>query len=157
MYEKIKNNFYNTVDKSSQILLLPDVITLDTKQMNIVKDNTKLFEKAGFTLEEFGENTIKLIGVPEICVDLNTEELFKEILEEINQAPRNDEGQKEEKFIDAISSRVASKMPINRSKEDIENLIDELLSLPNPFVNAKGKPLVIKMTRYEIERKFARK
>lgn len=157
MYEKIKNNFYNTVDKSSQILLLPDVITLDTKQMNIVKDNTKLFEKAGFTLEEFGENTIKLIGVPEICVDLNTEELFKEILEEINQAPRIDESQKEEKFIDAISSRVASRMPINRSKEDIENLIDELLSLPNPFVNAKGKPLVIKMTRYEIERKFARK
>ena len=157
MYEKIKNNFYNTVNKSSQILLLPDVITLDTKQMNIVKDNTKLFEKAGFTLEEFGENTIKLIGVPEICVDLNTEELFKEILEEINQAPRIDESEKEEKFIDAISSRVASKMPINRSKEDIENLIDELLSLPNPFVNAKGKPLVIKMTRYEIERKFARK
>ena len=157
MYEKIKNNFNNTGDKSSQMLLLPDVITLDTKQMNIVKDNTKLFEKAGFTLEEFGENTIKLIGVPEICVDLNTEELFKEVLEEINQAPRNDESQKEEKFIDAISSRVASRMPINKSKEDIESLIDELLSLPNPFVNAKGKPLVIKMTRYEIERKFARK
>ncbi len=157
MYEKIKNNFNNTGDKSSQMLLLPDVITLDTKQMNIVKDNTNLFEKAGFTLEEFGENTIKLIGVPEICVDLNTEELFKEVLEEINQAPRNDEGQKEEKFIDAISSRVASRMPINKSKEDIESLIDELLSLPNPFVNAKGKPLVIKMTRYEIERKFARK
>ncbi len=157
MYEKIKNNFNNTGDKSSQMLLLPDVITLDTKQMNIVKDNTKLFEKAGFTLEEFGENTIKLIGVPEICVDLNTEELFKEVLEEINQAPRNDESQKEEKFIDAISSRVASKMPINKTKEDIESLIDELLSLQNPFVNAKGKPLVIKMTRYEIERKFARK
>ena len=157
MYEKIKNNFNNTGEKSSQMLLLPDVITLDTKQMNIVKDNTNLFEKAGFTLEEFGENTIKLIGVPEICVDLNTEELFKEVLEEINQAPRNDESQKEEKFIDAISSRVASRMPINKSKEDIESLIDELLSLPNPFVNAKGKPLVIKMTRYEIERKFARK
>ncbi len=157
MYEKIKNNFNNTEDKSSQMLLLPDVITLDTKQMNIVKDNTNLFEKAGFTLEEFGENTIKLIGVPEICVDLNTEELFKEVLEEINQAPRNDERQKEEKFIDAISSRVASRMPINKSKEDIESLIDELLSLPNPFVNAQGKPLVIKMTRYEIERKFARK
>ena len=157
MSEKIKNNFENSENKSSQMLLLPDVISLDTKQMNIVKDNTKLFEKAGFTLEEFGENTIKLIGVPEICVDLNTEELFKEVLEEINQAPRNDEGQKEEKFIDAISSRVASKMPVNKSKEDIEGLIDELLSLNNPFINTKGNPIVIKMSRYEIERKFARK
>lgn len=157
MYEKIKNNFYKYETKSSQMLLLPDLIDLDTKQMNIAKDNIELFEKAGFTLEEFGESTIKLSGVPEICVDVNTEELFKEILEEINQAPRNDENQKEQKFIDAISSRVASVMPIKNSKEDIEELIEELLSLKNPFINAEGKPIVIKMTRYEIEKKFARK
>ena len=157
MYEKIKNNFYRSANKSSQMLLLPDLIDLDTKQMNIAKDNIKLFERAGFSLEEFGENTIKLSGVPEICVDLNTEELFIEILEEINQAPRNDENQKEEKFINAISSRVASQMPINQSQDELVDLIDRLLSLENPFINAEGKPLVIKMTRYEIERKFARK
>ena len=157
MYEKIKNNFHNNETKDSQMLLLPDLIDLDTKQMNIAKDNIELFEKAGFTLEEFGENTIKLSGVPEICVDVNTEQLFKEILEEINQAPRNDENQKEQKFIDAISSKVASGMTIKNAKEEIENLLDELLSLKNPFINAEGNPIVIKMTRYEIEKKFARK
>ena len=157
MSEKIKNIFYNEQNKSSQMLLLPDLIDLDVKQMNIAKDNKKLFEKAGFTLEDFGENTIRLSGVPEICVDLNTEDLFKEILEEINQAPRNDEEQKEKKFIDAIASKVAERMPINSSQEDIENLIEALLSLQNPFVNSEGKPIAIKMNRYEIERKFARK
>jgi len=157
MSEKIKNIFYNEQNKSSQMLLLPDLIDLDVKQMNIAKDNKKLFEKAGFTLEDFGENTIRLSGVPEICVDLNTEDLFKEILEEINQAPRNDEEQKEKKFIDAIASKVAESMPINSSQEDIENLIEALLSLQNPFVNSEGKPIAIKMNRYEIERKFARK
>ena len=157
MYEKIKYNFYKEGSKSSQILLLPDIISLDTKQMNIAKDNMKLFEKAGFTLEEFGENTIKLSGVPEICVDLNTEELFKEILEETNQVPRIDEAQKEAKFINAISSRVAEKMPIHNSQDEIENLIEELLSLQNPFINSQGNPIVIKMSRYEIEKKFARK
>lgn len=157
MCEKIKNIFYNFGEKVSQMLLLPDIISLDTKQMNIAKDNFKLFEKAGFTLEEFGENTMKLSGVPEICVDLDTENLFKEILEEINQAPRTNELQKEEKFIDAISSRVASKMPVVTSNEEIENLIDELLNLQNPFVDNYGKPFVIKMSRYEIEKKFARK
>ena len=157
MYEKIKYNFYNSGDKSSQMLLLPDLIELNAKQMNIAKDNKKLFEKAGFTLEQFDDNTIKLSGVPEICVDLNTEELFKEILEEINQAPRNDEEQKEKKFIDAIASNVAERIPVNTSTEDIENLIEALLSLKNPFMNSEGKPIVIKMTRYEIERKFARK
>ena len=157
MYEKIKYIFYNQGNKSSQMLLLPDVISLDTKQMNIAKDNMKLFQKAGFTLEEFGENTIKLSGVPEICVDLNTEELLKEILEEINQAPRIDEAQKEAKFINAISTRVAEKMPIHTSQDEIENLIEELLSLQNPFINSQGNPIVIKMSRYEIEKKFARK
>ena len=157
MSEKIKNIFYNEQNKSSQMLLLPDLIDLDVKQMNIAKDNKKLFEKAGFTLEDFGENTIRLSGVPEICVDLNTEDLFKEILEEINQAPRNDEEQKEKKFIDAIASKVAERMPIHSSQEDIENLIEVLLSLQNPFVNSEGKPIAIKMNRYEIERKFARK
>ena len=157
MYEKIKNNFYNDETKDSQMLLLPDLIDLDTKQMDIAKDNMELFEKAGFTLEEFDESTIKLSGVPESCVNVNTEQLFKEILEEINQAPRNDEKQKEQKFIDAISSMVASTMPIKNEKEDIEELIEELLSLKNPFINGQGKPIVIKMTRYEIEKKFARK
>ena len=157
MYEKIKNIFYNDEYKSSQMLLLPDLINLDAKQMNIAKDNMKLFRQAGFTLEEFGENTIKLSGVPEICVDVNTEELFKEILEEINQAPRNDENQKEQKFIDAISSKVALEIPIKESREEIEELLEELLTLKNPFINAKGMPIAIKMTRYEIEKKFARK
>ena len=157
MYEKIKNNFYNDETKDSQMLLLPDLIDLDTKQMDIAKDNMELFEKAGFTLEEFDESTIKLSGVPESCVNVNTEQLFKEILEEINQAPRNDEKQKEQKFIDAISSMVASTMPIKNEKEDIEELIEELLSLKSPFINGQGKPIVIKMTRYEIEKKFARK
>ena len=157
MYEKIKNIFYNDEYKSSQMLLLPDLINLDAKQMNIAKDNMKLFRQAGFTLEEFGENTIKLSGVPEICVDVNTEELFKDILEEINQAPRNDENQKEQKFIDAISSKVALEIPIKESREEIEELLEELLTLKNPFINAKGMPIAIKMTRYEIEKKFARK
>ena len=157
MYEKVKHNFYNSDGKSSQMLLLPDLIELNIKQMDIAKDNKKLFEKAGFTLEQFDDNTIKLTGVPEVCVDLNTEDLFKDILEEINQAPRNDEEQKEKKFIDAIASNVAERIPVNTSTEDIENLIEALLSLKNPFMNSEGKPIVIKMTRYEIEKKFARK
>ena len=39
--------------------------------MEIAKDNMGMFEKAGFSLEEFGENTIKLTGVPTVCIDLD--------------------------------------------------------------------------------------
>ena len=72
MYEKIKANYYSDTDKDSQLMLLPDIITLTHKEMGIAKDNIAMFEKAGFTLEEFGENTIKLTGVPNVCIDLDT-------------------------------------------------------------------------------------
>ena len=70
-------------------MLLPDIITLNHKQMEIAKDNMQMFRKAGFTIEEFGENTIKLTGVPEICLDLETREMFLETLDEINTVSRN--------------------------------------------------------------------
>ena len=48
--------------------------------MEIAKDNMQMFRKAGFMVEEFGENTIKLTGVPEMCLDLETKEMFIETL-----------------------------------------------------------------------------
>ena len=99
MYEKVKKNFFNqTGEKASQLLLLPDIINLTHKEMDIAKDNMAMFRQAGFILEEFGENTIKLSGVPDVCVDLDTEELFKETLDEINTVARTAKQEKEEKF-----------------------------------------------------------
>ena len=69
-------------------MLLPDVISLTHRDMQIAKDNMEIFRKAGFELEEFGENTIKLTGVPTICLDLDTKELFLETLDEINTVAR---------------------------------------------------------------------
>ena len=84
MYEMVKENYYSDSNKDSQMLLLPDIITLTHKEMDILKDNYEMFEKAGFVLEEFGDNTIKVSGVPNICLDLDTKELFLETLDEIN-------------------------------------------------------------------------
>ena len=60
MYEKVKKNYYSESSKDSQMLLLPDVITLTHKEMEIAKDNMDLFKNAGFSLEEFGANTITI-------------------------------------------------------------------------------------------------
>ncbi len=84
MYEKLKNNYYNQVNKDSQMLLLPDIMELSNKQMDIIKENYDILTRAGFSLEEFGENTIRLSGVPTVCLDLDTKSLFIEILEAIN-------------------------------------------------------------------------
>lgn len=99
MYEKVKQNYYSDEDKDSQLMLLPDIITLTHKEMDIARDNMDKFEKAGFVLEEFGDNTIKLTGVPNICLDLDTKELFLETLDEINTVARTAKQEIEEKHL----------------------------------------------------------
>lgn len=157
MYEKIKKNYYSDGPKESQLMLLPDIITLTHKEMGIAKDNIKLFEKAGFTLEEFGENTIKISGVPNICIDLETKELFLETLDEINTVARTAKQEIEEKFIATLACKSAVKANMALTKQEVDNLMKELLLLPNPFTCPHGRPTAIKMSKIDIEKKFSRR
>ena len=157
MYEKVKKNFYSNMKKDSQIMLLPDIIELSHKEKSIVKENTELFKKAGFIIEEFGDNTIRLIGVPSLCMDLDTKELFLEILDEIDTVAITAKQEKEDKFISTIACKAAVKANMKLTKEEVDILMRQLLVLPNPFTCPHGRPTAIKMTRYDIERKFNRK
>ena len=108
-------------------------------------------------IEEFGENTIKLTGVPTVCIDLDIKELFLETLDEINTVARTAKQEKEEKFIATVACKAAVKANMALDAKEVESLMDKLLSLPNPFTCPHGRPTAIKMTKYDIERKFARK
>ena len=158
MYEKIKANYYSdNGSKDSQLMLLPDIINLSHKDMQIAKDNMDIFKKAGFDLEEFGENTIKLSGVPTICLDLDTKELFLETLDEINTVARTAKQEIEDKFIATVACKAAVKANMALSREEVDNLMRQLLVLPNPFTCPHGRPTAIRMTREDIERKFSRR
>lgn len=157
LYEKIKKNYYSDTDKDSQIMLLPDIITLTHKEMDIAKDNFELFRKAGFELEEFGENTIKLNGVPNVCIDLDTKELFLESLDEINTVARTAKQEIEEKFIATVACKAAVKAKMALTFEEVDSLMQKLLVLDNPFTCPHGRPTAIKLSQYEIEKKFSRK
>ena len=157
MYEKVKKNFYSNSEKDSQIMLLPDIITLSHKEKEIVKENTEIFKKAGFIFEEFGDNTIRLIGVPSLCMELDTKELFLQLLDEIDTVAITATQEKEDKFISTVACKAAVKANMNLNKEEVDNLMRKLLILPNPFTCPHGRPTAIKMSRYEIERKFSRK
>ena len=157
LYEKIKKNYYSDSAKESQLMLLPDIITLSHKEMGVAKDNMELFEKAGFTLEEFGENTIKVSGVPNVCIDLETKELFLETLDEINTVARTAKQEIEEKLIITLASKAAVKSNIALNKEEVDEIMRNLLILDNPFISPNGKPIAIRMSRAEIEKKFSRR
>ena len=157
MYEEIKKNYYETAEKESQIMLLPDIINLSHKEKTIVKENLDLFKKAGFMLEGFGESTIRLIGVPAICMDMDTKELFLEILDTIDTVAITAKQEKEDKFIATIACKAAVKANMALTKEEVDALMKKLLVLPNPFTCPHGRPTAIKMSKVDLEKKFNRR
>ncbi|MGN1298706.1 MAG: DNA mismatch repair endonuclease MutL [Candidatus Scatovivens sp.] len=157
MYEKVKANYYSDSNKDSQILLLPDIVTLTNKEMAIAKENIEMFRKAGFDFEEFGENTIKLTEVPSMCEKLNTKQLFLDILDEIDSVAVTATQEKEDKFIATIACKSAVKAKMKLDEKEVDNLMNQLLKLPNPFSCPHGRPTAIKMSKNDIERKFSRR
>ena len=157
LYEEVKLNYYNEQYKDSQTLLLPDVITLSYREMEIVRSNMDVFKKAGFELEEFGINTIKLIAVPSMTEILNTKELFLDILDELDSSYVTGKDEIEERFLSTIACKAAVKANMVLDEKEIRALLDDLLSLPNPFTCPHGRPTAIKMTKKDLERKFARR
>ncbi len=157
MFEQIRENYYSNNAKNSQLMLLPDVINLSRKQMSIYQDNREMFKKAGFTIDEFGENTVKLSGVPEVLIDLETKDVFIEVLEEINTVSRIFTKEVEEKFIASVASKASEKVEIITDRERIIDLLDKLLVLPEPFKNVNGRNVAIKMSKTDIEKKFSRR
>ncbi|MBP3597309.1 MAG: DNA mismatch repair endonuclease MutL [Clostridia bacterium] len=157
MYEKVRANYYSEVQKDSQMLLLPDIITLTHKEWLIAKENVAMFEKAGFGFEEFGENTLKLFAVPSICEKLNTKQLFLDVLDEIDSVAITAKQEKEDKFIATIACKSAVKAKMKLDIREVNYLMDDLLKLPNPFTCPHGRPTAIKMTKVDFEKKFNRR
>lgn len=156
LYEKVKNNYYSDGEKDEQMLLLPDVISLTHKEMFIAKENIEMFARAGFSFEEFGDNTIKLMSVPSMCEDMNTKQLFLDILDEIDTVAVTARQEKEDKFIATVACKAAVKGKMKLDEKEVKALMKKLLELPNPFTCPHGRPTAIKMTNYDLERKFRR-
>ena len=157
MYEKVKANYYDEGERDEQFLLLPDVISLTHKEMIIAKENVEMFNRAGFSFEEFGENTIKLMSVPSMCEDMNTKQLFLDILDEIDTVAVTARQEKEDKFIATIACKAAVKAKMKLDDQEVATLMAKLLDLPNPFTCPHGRPTAIKMTKTDLEKKFSRR
>ncbi len=157
LYEKVKANYYKEGGRQSQMLLLPDVIELSKKDMRQVQEHMDLFIHAGFELEEFGENTIRISGVPAICFEMNTRELFLDILDGMDVTNKTTSEEVENRFLATVACKAAVKANMKLSEQEIKALFDELLLLENPFTCPHGRPTAIRLTRDDIEKKFKRK
>lgn len=157
LYEKVKENFYRQGGKEIQMLLLPDILEVSKRDMHMIRDHIDLFEQAGFAIEEFGDNTIKINGVPVICFEMNTRDLFMDILDGIDITNKTNAQEIEEKFIATVACKAAVKANMRLEERELIGLLDQLMILENPFTCPHGRPTAIRISKNEIEKKFNRK
>lgn len=154
MYEKIKSQFISQ-KISTQILLNTEVLELPLKDIELVKNNMEVFLDLGFDIEGFGANTIALRGVPLVFGNPNSKKLFLDILDNLDRDISSNYELRLDKIM-KLACTSAIKANDNIKDIEIEKLIDDLGKTEDPFTCPHGRPIIIEMSKYEIERKFRR-
>ena len=155
MYEKLKSQFLSQ-GVSTQMLIATDVLELSLSDMDLIKNNIEVFKDLGFEIEDFGTNTMALRGVPLVFGNpTNSKKLFLDILDNLESGTSSNY----ELQLDRIMKLACtSAIKANDDLEDIEvdRLIDDLRQTKEPFTCPHGRPIIIEMTKTEIEKKFKR-
>ncbi len=156
LYEQIKEMYYSK-SKETQMLLIPSLVELKHNEQELVMRNKELFEETGFEIEEFGDNMIKISGVPNIGYDMDYVELFKDTLDELKMETKTTKEEREERFLATIACKAAVKGNMKLTATEHVALIDKMVKLDRPFTCPHGRPTAYEISKYEIERRFARK
>ena len=152
LYEQIKDNYKKNNQSNSQMMLVPEVINLTHREIEFIKNNEELLKKIGYDIEFFGENTIKINGVPDIEYreKTNRKDMFLDILDEMLNDSRSQIKDIEDRFIATVACKAAVKANMDLKREEVDILIQNLLKLQNPYTCPHGRPTTIKMKREEI-------
>ncbi len=145
LYERIKQNYKQNLQNNVQMMLMPEIVDLSHKEMEFVKENIELFKNTGFDIEFFGENSVKINGVPNIEYKVNKNRVFLDTLDEMITNERGQTKDVEERFIATVACKAAVKAHMDLSRAEVDNLINDLLSLKNPYTCPHGRPTAIKI------------
>ena len=155
LYEQIKANYKNNIKNNSQMMLIPEIINLSHREAEFVQQNMQLFKQIGFELESFGENTIKINGIPDLEYKTNSKNIFMDILDEMLTGQRSTSKDVEERFIATVACKAAVKAHMDLKRQEVDDLINGLLTLKNPYTCPHGRPTTIKIPHEEIKKKLA--
>ena len=155
LYERFMKEF-ETREVTTQMVSPPQVISLNLQEDMLLKTHMEVFKRFGFEISEFGGREYSIHGVPANIYGISVQDLFVEILDSL-------ENENTRQPLDIIAGRIATaackaavKGNNTLSFEETDQLIDELLGLENPYHCPHGRPTIISMTRYELEKKFKR-
>ncbi len=153
-YEKFLNQ-YNSKEIIIQELLIPEVVNLSYEDYHAVMSNEEIYENLGFNLENFGTNAILIISIPNIFRDSNIKEIFYTILDSLKSANKSNINLELDKIIKNAcvkSVKAGDRLHI----QEVKALLKSLGKTENPYTCPHGRPVIIKMTKYEIEKMFER-
>ena len=154
LYEQIKENYKKHIQANSQLMLIPEAVTLTHKEMEFVKNNINLFKDIGFIIDIFGENTIKISGIPDLEYRSKSKNIFLDILDEMISDGRTQIKDIEERFIATVACKAAVKANMDLTNQEVYKLIQNLLNLNNPYTCPHGRPTTIKFSKEFLDKKL---
>ena len=154
-YERFVKRFREQTIES-QYLSPPLIVSLNLQEESLLKANRKYFEDFGFEIEPFGGKEYCINAVPANLYGLDEEELFLEMLDNLASEKDKDPLGIFASRLATMACKAAVKGNHQMSTQEADALIDELLTLDNPYHCPHGRPTIISMTKTELEKKFKR-
>ena len=141
---------------SSQTLSPPIILTLSLEEIEMLEKYREQINAFGYEIEPFGGKEYAVTAIPADFTGIDTKAMFLEMLDDFANINGNDSPNAIMEKVASMSCKAAIKGNQHISRPEAERLIDELLELENPYNCPHGRPTIISMTKYEIEKKFKR-
>lgn len=154
-YERLIKRFHEK-NALSQTLNPPIILTLNNREKECLSAHREDFEALGFVVEEFGGNDYAIRGVPLDLFGYREGDFFYEVLCELADEAPSGTPESIRTRIATMACKAAVKGNMRISRVEMESLLDELLTLENPYNCPHGRPTIISMTKFELEKKFKR-
>lgn len=155
LYEKTMARLANK-DFTSQRISPPIVMTLDARECEMLEKYRPQIEQFGYEVEHFGGKEYMISAIPDNLFNIDMKDLFIDMLDDFSNATGRQTPDIITEKVASMSCKAAVKGNDKLTLPEINKLIDELLSLDNPYNCPHGRPTIISMSKYEIEKKFKR-
>ncbi len=156
LYEKTLAGM-KTREYTTQMISPPIILNLTMQESQLLKQYMDRFTRIGFDIEEFGQDSYKVSGLPDNLFSIGKKELLMEMIDDLSdEISRVNNPELIDEKIASMSCKAAVKGNMKLSLSEVDALIGELLTLDNPYHCPHGRPTIIAMSKYEIEKKFKR-
>ncbi|MBQ8627429.1 MAG: DNA mismatch repair endonuclease MutL [Agathobacter sp.] len=155
LYERTMANLKEK-EFTSQAISPPIILSLDSNEILMLEKYREQIEQMGYVVESFGGKEYMISGIPDNLFRMDMKELFIEMLDDFSNMSGKETPELILEKVASMSCKAAVKGNQTLSYSEFDTLVTELLTLENPYNCPHGRPTIISMTKYEIEKKFKR-